>query len=157
MKRFPSTSVLVLGAFAVAAAARSEQDSMGPRGAWGHGVHRMEKCLASLNLPDSLKADIDSSLTAGHATLKTDVAAIQAAHAQMETDLANSADKAVLGQDVLNLDAARQKMKADAQALHDQVLAQLSPDQQDAVRACAASHAGHEHGPTGSPEVPNSN
>jgi hypothetical protein len=83
----------------------------------------------------------------GKATLKEDGKAMKAAHVQMEADLAASAEKAVLGQDVLNMDAARTKMKADGKALHDQVLAQLSADQQDTFNGCMAAHHPHGMGP----------
>ena len=102
----------------------------------------MEQCLASLNLSDSVKADIQSALTNGRAAMKTDAIALKAAHTQMQNDLANNADKAVLGQDAVNVDTAEKKMKADGKALHDQVFAQLSPDDQNALRACLGPRAG---------------
>jgi len=146
MKRFPRTPTLAV--LALAAAAARAQDAPAPRGAGGHGMHpmAMEKCLTSLDLPAEVRTDVDNALANGHAALKTDGLAIRTANDKMQTDLANGAEKSVLGQDAIDLDAARQKMKTDAHALHDQVFAQLSPDQQDAMRSCTASHAGKGRG-----------
>jgi hypothetical protein len=44
------------------------------------------------------------------------------------------------------VDSARAKMKTDMQAIRDQVLAQLSADQQQAFSTCAAAH-GHGRPP----------
>jgi len=152
MKRFPRIATFALVAFAASAAARSEQGA-GPR-AWGHGMHRMDQCLAQLNLSDSVKADVDTALANGRATLKADREALQAAHSQMQTDLNNGADKVALGQDALNVDAAQKKMKADGKAMHDQVFALLSPEQQDTLRACAAPSGGRGAG--AAPTTPSS-
>jgi Spy/CpxP family protein refolding chaperone len=136
MKRFPRIATFALVAFAAAAAARSEQGA-GPRG-WGHGMNHMSQCLAQLSLSDSVRADVDNALANGRTTLRADREALQPAQSQMKTDLANNADKSVIGQDTINVDAAQKKMKADGKAMHDQVFALLSPDQQDTLRACAA-------------------
>jgi Spy/CpxP family protein refolding chaperone len=140
MKRFPRIAPIALVAFAAAAAARSDQGA-GPH-SWGRGMHHMDQCLAQLNLPESVKAEVDTALANGRTTLKTDREAFQAAHSQMKTDVANNADKSVIGQDTLNVDAAEKKMKADGKAMHDQVFALLSPDQQDTLRACVAPKGG---------------
>ena len=148
MKRFPRTPTLAVLALAAAAARAQDAPAPGPRGAWGHGMHpmAMEKCLSSLDLTTEVRTGIDNALANGHAALKTDGLAIRTANDKMQADLANGAEKSILGQDAIDLDAARQKMKTDAHALHDQVFAQLSPDQQDAMRSCTASHAGKGRG-----------
>jgi len=140
MKRFPRIVPLALVAFAAAAMAVAQQGA-GPHG-WGHGMHRMDQCLAQLNLTDSVKADVDNALANGRTTMKADRQALEAAHTQMKTDMNNGADKATLGQDALNVDAAQKKMKADGKAMHDQVFALLSADQQESLRACAAPRGG---------------
>jgi hypothetical protein len=89
---------------------------------------------------------MESSIAPAKAALKADRESLQAAHRQIETDLANGAEKSVLGSDVLAMDEARTKLKSDARALHDQVLAQLSPEQQQAFDACVAAHAQHGMG-----------
>jgi len=150
MKRFPRTPALAVLAFAAQVAARA-QDGPAARGAWSHGMRpmAMEKCLATLDLSADVRANVDNALAGGRATLKADGLAIRTADDKMQADLANGAEKSVLGQDAIDLDAAKQKMKTDGHALHDQVLAQLSPDQQDALRSCAASHAGKHRGGAG--------
>lgn len=148
MKRFLTIPGIALIALSAAAAARADEGSTGPRAAWGHGLRHMEQCLASMDLPASVKSNIDASLSSGRATLKADGQSLKTLHAQMQTDLANGADKSLLGQDAINLDAARQKMKTDARSLHDELLSQLSPDQQDALRACASSHGRQGSGPS---------
>jgi len=152
MKRFPRIAPFALVAFAAAAAARSDQGA-GPHG-WGRGTHRMDQCLAQLNLPDSVKADVDAALANGRTAMKADRDALQAAHSKMQTDLNSGADKATLGQDTLNVDAAQKKMKADGKATHDQVFALLSQEQQDALRACVAPNGGKAGG--AAPTTPSS-
>jgi Spy/CpxP family protein refolding chaperone len=152
MKRFPRIAPIALVAFAAAAAARSDQGA-GPH-AWGRGMHHMDQCLAQLNLPESVKADVDAALASGRTAMKADRQALEAAHTQMQTDLNSGADKAALGQDALNVDAAQKKMKADGKATHDQVFALLSPDQQDTLRACVAPSGGKGGG--AAPTTPSS-
>ncbi|HKD18633.1 MAG TPA: hypothetical protein VKG23_12265 [Thermoanaerobaculia bacterium] len=152
MKRFPRIVPFTLVAFAAAAVATAGQGA-GPH-AWGHGMHRMDQCLAQLNLPESVKADVDNALANGRTAMKADRQALEAAHSQMQTDLNNGADKATLGQDALNVDAAQKKMKADGKAMHDSVFALLSPEQQDTLRACAAPGGGKGGG--SAPTTPSS-
>jgi hypothetical protein len=145
MKRFPGTPALLITLLAAASAARADQNG-GPRPGGGGGLRGMERCLSTLDLPAAQQANVEASLNNGRATLKADGEALKAAHTQMQADLANSADKSVIGQDAINLDAAKAKMKTDAQAVHDDVLAKLSTDQQDAFNACASSHSGYHRG-----------
>ena len=150
MKRFRRTLPSALLAMAAATVVRSEQGGPGPRGPWGHSpLHQMEKCLATMDLPASLRTDLDNTLASAHVTLKTDGEALRNAHTQMQADLDNAADKATLGQDTLDVDAAQKKLRADGKTIHDQILAQLSPDQQDTLRACASAHDGHGRGSGG--------
>ena len=146
MKRFPGSRTLVVLGLAVAAAAAAEQGAnagpAGPHGAmmaWGH--HQMQKCLSTLDLSAAQKASIDEAFAAGKATLKADGEAMKAVHQKMQADLAAGADKSVLGQNAIDQDAAHTKMKTDAQAIHEQVLAQLSPEQVDNLNACTAAAA----------------
>ena len=140
MKRFPGSRTLVVLGLAVAAAAAADQNAAAPpHGRMAFGLHHMEKCLSTLDLSAARKASIDESLTAGKATLRADGDAMKAAHQKMEADLAAGADKSVLGQNALDQDAARTKMKADGQAIHDQVLGQLSAEQLEQFNICAAA------------------
>jgi len=143
MKRFPGsrTTLFVAGLAVAAAAAAADQNapagSHGGMMAWGH--HQMETCLSSLDLSDAQKAAIDEARAAGKATLKADGEAMKAVHQKMQADLAAGADKSVLGQNAIDQDAANAKMKADAKALHEQVLGQLTNDQLDQYNACASA------------------
>ena len=119
--------------------------------AWGH--HQMEKCLSTLDLSDAQKAAIDEARAAGKATLKADGEAMKAVHQKMQADLAAGADKSVLGQNAIDQDAANTKMKADAKAIHEQVLGQLSNDQLDQYNAVRLGRQGAARAP-GSPGRP---
>jgi len=105
----------------------------------------MEKCLSTLDLSPSQKASIDESLAAGKATLRIDGEAMKVAHQKMEADLASGADKSVLGQNAIDQDAARAKMKDDAQAMREQVLGQLSAEQVDQFNSCTAASKARFH------------
>lgn len=142
MKLFHAVLFLVALALAFVPAALIADDntSSGGHGRHGAGLHQTEKCLSTLNLSPALNASIQSSLTAGKATLQADGQSLRALHQKMESDIAAGADKSVVGQDTLNVDSARTKMKTDVQAIRDQVLAQLPADQQQAFNTCAAAH-----------------
>src|SRR5262252_10563639 len=105
MKRFPRTPALAVLAFAAQVAARA-QDGPAARGAWSHGMRpmAMEKCLATLDLSADVRANVDNALAGGRATLKADGLAIRTADDKMQADLANGAEKSVLGQDAIDLD-----------------------------------------------------
>jgi hypothetical protein len=140
MKRFPGSRMLVVLGLAVAAAAAADQNAPGaPHGRMAYGHHQMEKCLSTLDLSAAQKASIDESVAAGKATLRADGDAMKAAHQKMEADLAAGADKSVLGQNALDQEAARAKTKADAQAIREQVLGQLSAEQAEQFNACSAA------------------
>ena len=141
MKRFPGFRTLaVLGLF-VAAAAAADQNAPGGHGRMAYGgLRHVEKCVSNVSdLSASQKAAIDESLAAGRLTLKSNGEAMKALRQKMDADLAAGADKDVLGQNALDQEAARAKMKADIQSIHDQVLGQLSNEQLDQFNACAAA------------------
>ncbi len=144
MKRFHGSLPLIVLALAAAATARAGDG--GPHGHPGPGGFHMQRCLSSLDLPADQHAAIQSTLQEGHATLAADGEALKALHRKMDADIAAGADKAVLGQDALDQNAAHAKLKSDMQATHDQVMAQLSAEQQQAFAACtAAIKAAHAH------------
>jgi hypothetical protein len=147
----PRSLALAILTFVAAAAARADQSATA-HSRFGHG-HAMDQCLLALDLPGAQLATIETSLAPGKAAMKEDGKALKAAHDQMEADLAAGADKAVLGSDVLAMDAARTKKKEDGKALHDQVLAQLSTEQQDTFNGCMATHTPHG-GPGHAPAAP---
>ena len=132
MNQFPDPPHRLV-AFVAAATARADQGA-GPH-AWGRGF--LTWASASRSRTFRVREGRRGRRAGhGHAAMKADGEALKAVHTQMQTDLANGVDKAVLGEDAINVDAARQEMKADGKAMHDEVLSQLSPDQQDTLRAC---------------------
>ncbi len=140
MKRFQGALPLIVLAFAVSKTAiAGENMTPGPHGWAGGGLFHMEKCLSALGLPAEQDATVQSVLNTGKATLKADGEVLRTLHQKMQSDIADGADKSVLGQDVLDQDAARTKMKNDRLAIHDQVLAQLSTDQQQTFNGCMAA------------------
>jgi Spy/CpxP family protein refolding chaperone len=148
MKRLPGLLTLALVGLGAAAAGLADDGSAPAPARHGMGpmAAHIERCLSTLDLSAEQNTSIQAILSSGKATLKADAEALRANHAQMQTDIANGADKATLGQNVLNQDAAMTKMKNDSQAMHDQIATQLRPDQQASFNACAASSAGWHKG-----------
>ena len=149
--------IVIAAALGAAVALRAEQNGGGPHHPMGVPLRGLAKCLASADISAGARGNAQAALAAGKDVLKADGAAMRAAHERTQTDIANGADKSVIGQDAINADAARTKMHADAQTIHDQVFAALSPDEQSAVNACMASNAGHwKHGQRPAPpDAPN--
>ncbi len=150
-------SIAIAAALGAAVALRAQQNGGGPHPPMGMHLHGLEKCLASADISTPARGNAQAALTAGRDVLKADGAAMKAAHERMQADIANGADKSVIGQDAIDADTARTKMHTDAQTIHDQVFAALSPDEQSAVNACMASSAGHwKHGQRPAPpDAPN--
>ena len=139
--------IVIAAALGAAVALRAEQNGAGPHHPMGMRLRGLEKCLASADISTPARGNAQAALTAGKDVLKADGAAMKAAHERMQTDIANNADKSVIGQDAVDANAARTKLHSDAQTIHDQVFAALAPDEQSAVDACMASNAGHwRHG-----------
>ncbi len=139
----PRIPLLVVAAIGAAAAARAGDGNAGNHPPMGLGLRGLEKCIASSTLSPQARSGAEAALASGKDVLKADGAAMKAAHEKMQTDLDNNADKSVVGQDTINADAARTKMHADMQTIHDQVFAALSPAEQDSVNSCMASNTGH--------------
>ena len=143
MKRPQLIPGLILAALGAAAAARAEQNAAGPHPhMMGFALHGLETCIASSDVSPNARAAAEGALTSGREVLKADGAALKAAHQKMQTDIANGADKAAIGQDAIDADAARTKLHTDAKTIHDQVLGSLSAEEQSAVQACQSAHAG---------------
>jgi Spy/CpxP family protein refolding chaperone len=146
MKRSLVTPTLALLALAAVAATAlgNEPSGAGPGGfphaRGGHGLARLEKCLSTLDLSCAQQAAIPAILSSGRATLRGSAAALKADHQRLRADIANGADKSVLGQDVLDQEASRKKLHGDARAVRDQISAKLTPDQLTALRDCARPH-----------------
>ena len=99
------------------------------------------RCLRGLELTDAQKADIKALLEASRTTIQADADAVRAARQRLNADYEAGADKSVLGQDYLNVRTAVKKLRDDGEAIRDQVLAKLTPDQKAKAQACLDSHA----------------
>lgn len=137
MKRLTSTFAAA-GAVAILAAASASAagnaDHSGSRG--GFAARRLERCLASLDLPSDLKSDIDTAIAAAKPGLQADAQTARADRVKLEADLGTGADRSVLGADVQTLHADRRKLHADATALRDTIAGKLTADQQSQVKGC---------------------
>jgi hypothetical protein len=148
MKRSLVPAILAFLALGVIASASfaDEPSGSGPgdfaRARRGHGLHRLEKCLATLNLSSEQQATIPEILSSGKATLRSSAAAFQADRRKLRADLANGADKSVLGQDMLDQEASRKRLAGDALAVRAQIEAKLSPDQIAVLGDCARPQDG---------------
>ena len=144
--------ILIAAALGAAIAARADQNEAGAHHPMGMPLRGLERCLAGADISTEARGNAQAALAAGKDALKADGAAMKAAHEKMQTDIANGEDKSVVGQDAIDAGAARTKLQTDAQTVHDQVFAALSPDEQSAVNACMAAHAGHwKRGHAGAP------
>ncbi|HEY2796598.1 MAG TPA: hypothetical protein VGK26_01800 [Thermoanaerobaculia bacterium] len=145
MNRFPRLfASALIGVAGLAATAMAD----GPAAAgYGHGgrgfaARHFQKCLASAGLSTEQQAAIEQIQSDARPTFQAEFAALKAAQDKLQNDLASGADKSVLGQDVLDKDAAMNKIKSDHKETHDKILAQLHPDQQSAVQSCMESRGG---------------
>ena len=153
----PRIPIMIVAALGAAVAARADEKA-GPHHPMGFGLRGLEKCIASATLSPDARSGAEAALASGRDVLKADGAAMKAAHDRLQTDLTNNADKSVIGQDTIDVDAAKTKLHADMQTIHDQAFAALSPAEQDAVHSCMASNAGHwkrGHGDAAPPSSPN--
>ena len=141
MNRFPrlfaSALIGVAGLAATAMADGPSASGYGHAGRRGFAVQHFQKCLASAG-----------------PSFQADFAALKAAEDKLQNDLAAGADKSVLGQDVLDKDAAWNKIKSDHKEIHDKILAQLHPDQQSAVESCMQEHGRKGTGSSSLSEAP---
>jgi Spy/CpxP family protein refolding chaperone len=136
MKRIVLTFAAA-GALAVLAAAplaAGERHGMGGEG--GFAAHRLSRCLDTLNLSTTQRADIDAAIAAAKPALQADRQALMADRQKLKADLDAGADKAVIGQDTINMKNDREKMRTDASALRDQIASKLSADQQNQLKGC---------------------
>lgn len=144
MKRFSKTLTLAAVAAAVLSLPLAAQDrpSFTLADRLEHRAGGLLRCLRGLDLSDTQKADIRTILDAAKSTLQADAQAIRAARQKLDADYTAGADKSVLGQDYINVRAAVKKFHDDGAAVKDQVLAQLTADQQTKAQACLDAHNG---------------
>jgi Spy/CpxP family protein refolding chaperone len=146
MNRFPrlfaSALIGVAGLVATAMADGPTTSGYGHAGWRGFAARHFQKCLASAGLSTEQQAAIDQIQSDARPAFQNEFAALKAAEDKLKSDLASGADKSVLGQDVLDKDAAWNKIKSDHKAIHDQIAAQLNPDQKNALDSCMAQSRG---------------
>jgi Spy/CpxP family protein refolding chaperone len=157
MKRFLISLRIAALVFAPAALSALADESAGPppggRGPGRHGLRHLEKCLSTLDLSADQQSALQPILSTGKATLRADAEALQADHRKLRTDTSSGADKSVLGQDGINQESDAKKLRADDQAIRDQIGAKLSGDQLSRFNACAQPPAeGRSMGASAGPE-----
>jgi Spy/CpxP family protein refolding chaperone len=132
---------LAVAASALPAFADDDSGHMGP----GHHGQKIQKCLSVVDLTADQQSAIDAILASGKTTMQADFQGLRNDHQKLKTDMDNGADKSVVGQDTITVHSDEAKLKADSKAIRDQVLAKLTPDQQNKVNGCLES-SGHFHG-----------
>src|SRR5262245_10248359 len=140
MKRFLRTTGLaaLAAVLTMPLFAQDRPGGMGGRG--GRHAGHLLRCLRDAGLSDSQKADIRAILEASKPTIQAGAQAIKAARQKLNADFDAGADKSVLGQDYIGVRAATKKLHDDGQAVRDQVLGKLDPNQKSTVQDCLASH-----------------
>ncbi len=156
MNRFPRLfASALIGVAGLAATAMADGPSgYGHAGRRGFAARHFQKCLASAGLSTEQLAAVDQIQSEARPTFQAGFAALKAAEDKLQNDLAAGADKSVLGQDVLDKDAAWNKIKSDHKEIHDKILAQLHPDQQSAVESCMQEHGRKGTGSSSLSEAP---
>ena len=150
MNRFSrlfGSALIALAGVAATAIADDPSRAGSPRGGpRGHRVRHFERCLSTVGLSADQQSSIQAIQSESRPTLQADFASVKAAREKLESDRASGADKSVLGQDVLDQDAASAKWKTDLKATHDQFTATLNPDQQTALATCMQQRRGKGEG-----------
>jgi Spy/CpxP family protein refolding chaperone len=141
--RFAGSAVMGLTALAATAmAGDSSNRALAPGGHRGHRARQFDRCLATAGLSADQQAAIDAIRSDARTSLEADLAALKAAREKLQADLAGGADKTVLGQDLLDQDAAAEKLKSDRKATQDLIVSQLEPQQQTTVESCMQTRRG---------------
>ena len=107
----------------------------------GARLERILRCLSILDLTADQKTAITGIVTAARPDLQADAQALRADREKLRSDINAGADKCVIGQDALTAHADAQKLRSAAAAVRDQVLAQLTPDQQSKLKGCLQAPA----------------
>jgi len=100
------------------------------------------RCLSILNLSTEQKTAIAAIVAAARPSLEADAQALRADREKIRSDIESGADKCVIGQDTLNAHADGEKLRTEIAAIRDQVLAQLTPDQQSQLKGCLQAPQG---------------
>jgi Spy/CpxP family protein refolding chaperone len=153
MKRFVLTSGLAAVAFAAMTLSAFADDRptavLAGHAGGGHGLHRLRRCLATVDLSDDQKAAIAAIVAAATPALQADAATVKADHEKLQADISSGADKCVVGQDLLTAHADAEALRAAAGAVRDEIVAKLTPDQQSKLTACLQASGSRTPGLTG--------
>jgi Spy/CpxP family protein refolding chaperone len=101
------------------------------------GQHHLRECLSILDLTDQQKADIQAILDAARPTVEAEVAAALAARETLRAAVDSiPPDACAIGNDLLAVKAAIATLRTEREAVRDQVLDRLTPDQQARLEGC---------------------
>ena len=101
------------------------------------GRHHLKECLSILDLTDQQKADIQAILDAAKPTVEADVAAVRAARETLRAAVDSMPpDACAIGSDLLAVKASVATLQTERDAVRDQVLSTLTPDQQARLEGC---------------------
>lgn len=138
MKRF--TSKLAIAAALLSVFALPMFADEGPAGILGQrpgiALRRVIRCLKILDLSSTQKSEIQTILQEARTEIQPLRQAVKADRQKLESDIASGADKAVIGQDVLDLKADATKLHDQISSVRDQVLSKLTVDQKAKLTGC---------------------
>jgi Spy/CpxP family protein refolding chaperone len=99
--------------------------------------HRLRRCLAILDLTEDQKTSIQTILEAAKPILQADAEAVHVARETLRADAgAVPPDACLVGNDFLALRTAQETLQGEFQSVRDQILAQLTPEQQSRLEGC---------------------
>ena len=130
LSRFSAALLLTLAA-ALPALAQATRQVIRPT------RHRFIRCLAILDLSAQQKVQIYGFVDAARPELEADALAVKAAADALRASLqAQPPDACQIGSDALGVQAARQTLIAARQALRDQIVGVLTPEQASRFQGC---------------------
>ncbi len=140
MKRIASVlafSIITTIAFSASSSAQDLRPAGRPHPPGsGFALRHLRHCLSAVDLTAEQQSSIETILSGAQATLQAEAQSVKAARQKVKSDLAAGADACVIGADVVAQQAGATKLRADLAAVRNQVLAKLTPDQQNKVEEC---------------------
>ncbi len=101
------------------------------------GRHHFRACLSILDLTEEQKVTIVGILEAARPALEADAAAVRAAREALRAALETQPpDACAIGNDALAVQAAVLALRDEREAVRAQVVATLTPEQQDRFEGC---------------------